>query len=195
MNEAADKQALRRTARQARRRLHGGQAQAGRAIAANFLAGFPELNGNGVVAGFWPFGSEVDCRPLLQNLHDAGTAILLPKVLGAGAPLGFVPWHPEASMNPEVHDILVPEGEPISTPPDALLVPLLAFDRNGHRLGQGGGYYDRTLATLREKHSIQAIGLAYDGQLLEDVPHKSHDQVLDAVVTEQRVYRFTKEPQ
>ncbi len=131
------------------------------------------------VAGFWPIGTEIDIRPLLHALHDSGHPILLPITPPRGQPLGFARWRPGDAMRPERFGTVRPIGE--AGIPDVLLVPLLAWDGRGRRLGYGGGYYDRTLAALPSRRTI---GCAYAVQRVPEVPAGSHDVPLDAVATE-----------
>src|SRR5262249_49513285 len=112
--------------------------------------------GGAVVSGFWPIGQEIDIRPVLQALHERGHEIVLPETPKRGNPLIFRIWHPGDSMIPERFGTFRPPG-PIAVP-DFLLVPLLAFDRRGYRLGYGAGYYDRTLAGLPGRFRL---GVAY----------------------------------
>jgi 5-formyltetrahydrofolate cyclo-ligase len=135
-----------------------------------------------VVAGFWPMGEEIDIRPLLWVLHARGHAILLPETPERGKPLIFRYWLPGMTMMPERFGTQRPTG-PVGRP-DWLLVPLLAFDRAGRRLGYGGGFYDRTLPTIP---GARAIGCAYAAQELDEVPADDHDALLHAVATERGV--------
>jgi 5-formyltetrahydrofolate cyclo-ligase len=137
-----------------------------------------------VVSGFWPMGEEIDIRPLLHALHGRGHMVLLPQTPRLGNPLIFRHWHPGVAMIPERFGTSRPDGE--VGVPDWLLVPLLAFDRSGRRLGYGGGFYDRTLAGLPE---AVAVGCAYAVQETGEVPADSLDARLDAVATELGVIR------
>lgn len=131
------------------------------------------------VAGFWPMGSEVDIRPLLHALHGAGHLVLLPETPPRGEALRFRRWWPGVAMVRERFGTVrsdAPEGEP-----DMMLVPLLGFDRWCHRIGYGGGYYDRTIAA---RPGIGTIGCAYALQEVDAVPVLPHDAPLDAVATE-----------
>jgi 5-formyltetrahydrofolate cyclo-ligase len=137
-----------------------------------------------VVAGFWSMGSEIDCRSILDAIHAAGYRCCLPVVAKPRAPLMFRRWEPEMTLIPGAYGEKIPPPEIPEVAPDVLLVPGLLFDRRGFRLGYGAGYYDRTLAALRASKSITAIGLAYAGQLADDVPHDGSDEPLDWIVTE-----------
>jgi 5-formyltetrahydrofolate cyclo-ligase len=135
-----------------------------------------------VVSGFWPIGQEIDIRPLLHGLHIGGHRIALPETPKRGNPLIFRLWRPGCSMVKERFGTLRPDG-PVLVP-DFLLVPLLAFDRRGYRIGYGAGYYDRTLAGLPGRFRM---GVAYAAQELDEVPAGPYDERLDAVATEHGV--------
>ena len=139
------------------------------------------------VAGFWPIGTEIDIRPLLHALHGNAHPILLPVTPPRGEPLSFARWRPGDAMCPERFGTVRPIGE--AGTPDVLLVPLLAWDGQGRRLGYGGGYYDRTLAALPGR---RAIGCAYSAQRVAEVPAGPHDVPLDAVATELGVTWFSR---
>jgi len=131
------------------------------------------------VAGVWPLPGEIDLRPLWHALHERGHAILLPETPPRGQPLQFRHWHPGCRMLRERFGTERPDGA--HGTPDIIFVPLLAFDRIGHRLGYGGGYYDRTLAT--HPHA-QAIGVGFAAQEVASVPLGAHDRALPAIFTE-----------
>jgi 5-formyltetrahydrofolate cyclo-ligase len=122
---------------------------------------------------------EIDLRPLWTALHDRGHRVLLPETPPRGAPLVFRRWHPGAAMLPEPFGTQRPTG-PVAVP-DVIVVPFLAFDRFGHRLGYGGGYYDRTLASLP---GIPAIGAGYAALMVDSLPAGPHDRPLDTIFTE-----------
>ncbi|MCI4661531.1 MAG: 5-formyltetrahydrofolate cyclo-ligase [Neomegalonema sp.] len=140
-----------------------------------------------IIAGYRPIGSEIDPGPLMSALFGAGARLCLPVVIGNGQALRFRAFSPGDALIPGAFGAQIPaQGDWVS--PDLLLVPLLAFDAQGGRLGYGGGFYDRTLAALRtpsaECASCVAIGLAYAAQRVEAVPTGPFDQRLDAVLTE-----------
>jgi 5-formyltetrahydrofolate cyclo-ligase len=155
----------------------------GTPLAARLLAELPPPPG-AVVAGFWPLGQEIDIRKLLEALHARGHAVLLPETPARGNPLIFRHWHPGMAMVEERFGTLRPTGAPAT--PTWLLVPLLAFDRAGRRLGYGGGFYDRTLAGLA---GAMAIGVGWAAQEMAEVPAGPLDARLDAVATEREVLR------
>jgi len=149
------------------------------------------LTHGAVVSGYWPMRDEADPRALLAALAAKGHPTALPRIAQRGAALEFRRWKKGDEM------LLASFGmaEPLSTAelvtPSVLLVPLLAFDPDGHRLGYGGGYYDRTLALLRAAGKILAIGIAFAGQEVAQLPRQDHDQKLDGIVTEQGLRQFT----
>lgn len=136
------------------------------------------------VAGYLPIGSELDTRPLMLALHGLRRRLSLPVVVeGEAQPLRFRRWKPGAPLEKGRQGVQVPvEGDWCE--PELIVVPLLAFDAAGRRLGWGGGYYDRTLAARRAAGPVVAIGFALAAQQIAEVPHDAHDMHLDAVVTE-----------
>lgn len=141
------------------------------------------------IAGFWPLGSEFDCRAILAALYAHGYRCCLPVVVARDAPLRFRQWRPDTQLLPGAYGELIPGTEAEAVDPDLLLVPGLAFDPRGYRLGYGAGYYDRTLAALRARKPIRALGLAYAGQLVAAVPHGDTDEPVDGVITEAATLR------
>ncbi len=144
-------------------------------------------SGRSTVSAFYPYQSEIDTRPLLGKLAGEGWTTALPVVLALGQPLEFRHWLPGSPTIPGKWDIPRPPEDAPLVEPDVLLVPLLAFDRRGYRLGYGGGFYDRTLEKLRAKKSVVAIGIAYAVQEVDSVIHDAHDQLLNYVMTEQEL--------
>jgi 5-formyltetrahydrofolate cyclo-ligase len=144
-----------------------------------------------VVAGYWPLQGELDPRPLLYAAATRGLRLAMPRMQGKGLPLVFHSWMPGEPLVPGPFRVMEPEAEAPLIRPDLVLAPLLAFDRRGHRLGYGAGFYDRTLAALREGHpDLQAIGLAFAAQEVEAVPVDDADEPLDGVLTEVALHRF-----
>ena len=198
MNEAADKQRLRAAARKLRATAQAEDAQGACAeqVAAHFLATFASLMGEGghqVVAGYWPLGSELDVRPLMTRLAADGFALALPVTRAVDLPLEFRRWRPGDALEPGAHGISQPRADQPVVTPTLLLVPMLAFDADGWRLGYGAGYYDRTLAELRGRlleTPPLAVGIAYAAQEMASLPHHAGDQRLDGVVTERTARRF-----
>ena len=176
------KKALRARAMQARVGLD--PITCGEALAAHVLRAMPPPPG-AIVAGFWPIGDEIDVRPLLSLLRGKGHEIVLPITPRRGNPLTFGLWSPGDSLIPERFGTMRPTGP--ERIPTFLLVPLLAFDRTGARLGYGGGFYDRTLTLLPGRI---ALGCAFAVQMVDEVPIGPYDIRLDAVATENGVIRF-----
>ncbi len=138
------------------------------------------------ISAFWPLAAEFDTRPLLDAFHRRGHLCLLPVVRQRDAPLLFRRWTPDAVLADGGFGVQTPLPSAPAARPDLLLVPLLAFDGDGFRLGYGGGYYDRTLAALRSdgEGPVLAVGLAFAGQEAPRVPRGGNDQRLDWIVTE-----------
>jgi 5-formyltetrahydrofolate cyclo-ligase len=135
------------------------------------------------IAGYWPLGDELDCRPALEALAAAGAQVALPVVAGQGHALVFRQWKPGDVLEQGPFGTMHPTARAPVVTPRVLLVPLLAFDLDGHRLGYGAGYYDRTIAAFRANGNVTAIGLAYDVQRVDTVHADGHDQALDGVIT------------
>jgi 5-formyltetrahydrofolate cyclo-ligase len=137
-----------------------------------------------VLAGYVPMRSEID--PLPAMAAHAGP-VTVPVVQGRGLPLLFRTWQPGAAMVPGAFGALIPEAGAWLVP-RVLIVPLLAFDRRGYRLGYGGGFYDRTLVGLRAQGKVTAIGFGFAAQQVPEVPTDAHDQRLDLIVTQAGVF-------
>lgn len=146
--------------------------------------------GQSIVSAFYPYMSEIDTRPLLGRLAGEGWTTCLPIVIKLGEPLIFRRWMPGEPTVQGVWNIPRPAEEAPLVEPDVLLVPLMAFDRQGYRLGYGGGFYDRTLALLRGKKTVTAIGVGYAAQEVPAVAHNSFDQPLDYVMTESETIKI-----
>ncbi len=142
-----------------------------------------------VVAGYHALGSELSPWPVLRRLAARGARIVLPVALAPATPLIFRAFDPDAPMETDAARIPSPTAEAQTLVPDLVIAPLLAFDRAGYRLGQGGGYYDRTLEQLRAARPVYVIGLAYAGQEIDAAPRDQYDQPLDAILTETGYHR------
>ena len=140
-----------------------------------------------IVSGFMPMKSEIDPLPLMKTFVGQGAELALPVVAGRGKPLVLRAWNFGEPLASGVWGIHEPKPEATELEPDILLVPLLAFDRTGHRLGYGGGYYDLTIAQLRARKIVLAVGLAYAAQEIAEVPVTPRDAALDLVLTEREV--------
>lgn len=148
---------------------------------------FPELNDITPVGAYWPIRSEVDPRPLMEALIARGQDVALSQILHPH--LSWRLWQPG--------DVLIKGGFGVREPgpdapeifPKALIVPLVAFDRRGGRIGYGKGHFDRAIAALEAQHPVLTIGLAYAVQEIDEVPVESHDRLLDVIITEAELIR------
>ena len=182
------KAALRIRARAARASLdHGERAEAAAAAARHFFEGIA-LQASDVVAAYWRIRDELDCQPILVKLMDSNQTVVLPVVVGPEQPLDLRIWEQGASLYESGFGTLAPSELAPKAEPDIVIMPLLGFDSRGTRLGYGGGYYDRTLASMTKKPRL--IGLAFAAQELDRIPREPHDMPLDAVVTEAGVRHF-----
>jgi 5-formyltetrahydrofolate cyclo-ligase len=144
----------------------------------------------GIVSGYWPLADEFDPRPAMARLARLGHPLALPRVQEWGRPLAFHAWQPGDQLLAGPFQVMEPSPDAPLATPEILLVPLLAFDRAGRRLGYGAGYYDMVLRGLRaHRPAPLAIGVAFAAQEVPEVPTGPRDQTLDAVVTEQDVHR------
>lgn len=135
-------------------------------------------------AVYLPLGAEMPTAPLVAEFQRRGVRLALPRVDQPSAPLSFRAWRPGDPLEADAQGCAAPMDSAESVDPDLFIVPLVAFDRGGARLGQGGGYYDRTLGALRGHVRPAFVGLAYSGQEARRVPTDPHDQKLDGVLTE-----------
>lgn len=142
-----------------------------------------------IMAGYWPMASEMDVRPALVALDRIEVLITLPEVSAKDRPLRFRAWRPDEALIEGDHGTFHPLKTAPLMRPDVVLVPLLAFDRRGYRIGWGGGYYDRTLELLRKTGECIAIGVAYSAQEVDEVPTDAYDQRLDWIITEKEAIK------
>ncbi len=163
-------------------RRKAAHAQGGGAEAAARLVDYLTPHRGKVVAAYMPIRSEVDPRPAMQEMARHGL-VCLPVIQGNGQALKFREWQPNCRLIEGPFGTQVPVGGDWQTP-EVLIVPLVAFDRSGGRLGYGGGFYDRTLEGLRAAGPVLAVGFAYGAQEAGSLPLEPTDQNLDAVVTE-----------
>lgn len=147
--------------------------------------------GTGSIAFCWPMRREFDCRPLVTRLLAAGWRACQPVVTAVAAPMVFRHWAPDSPMTVDRHGIPIPATEE-RAPPDVVLLPLVAFDEQGYRLGYGGGYFDRTLASLDPRPL--AIGVGFELARIDNVRPEAHDIRLDAIVTEAGLRQFIRPP-
>jgi 5-formyltetrahydrofolate cyclo-ligase len=180
------KKTIRRDAIARRDALPAGE----RAAAAATIAARPfplAIMPGAIVSGFSPLKSEINPVPLLRKLADGGARLALPVVAGKGKPLIMRAWAFGEPLDSGVWGIREPKPEAPEVAPDILLVPLLAFDRGGHRIGYGAGYYDMTIAKLRALKPVTAVGIAFAVQEIGSVPVTPRDARLDLVLTEREV--------
>jgi 5-formyltetrahydrofolate cyclo-ligase len=180
------KATLRREALAHRDALPAGlRAAAAQAIA---LRPFPVAMPPGaIVSGFMPLKSEINPLPFMRKLSDAGAKLALPVVAGKGKPLIMRAFAFGETLASGVWGIREPKPDARQVFPDILLVPILAFDRRGHRIGYGAGYYDMTITALRTQKTIIAAGIAFAAQEIAEVPDTPRDARLDLVLTEREI--------
>ncbi len=182
MTDDAVTAAAKAEARRAARALRAGLdlVSAGQALIGHWPLAW---NGQAPISAYWPMRNEIDPRPLLDHLHAQGKALTLPRMFSPTAPPLFHLWKPGDALSEDACGIMAPTLSAPILEPRLLLVPLLAFDRAGGRLGYGGGHYDRLITTLRPR-GVRAVGLAFAAQEVAAVPAGPHDQKLDAVLTD-----------
>jgi len=186
------KQVLRQAARERRGQLDNEI----RLNAAGLIAGaglkLMQQLGARTIAGYHPISSELDVLPLLNALHEAGYDLALPVTPKKKGPLVFRRWLPSDQLKAARFGILEPLEQSPDVAPDAILIPMLAFNSLGHRLGYGGGYYDMTLCSLRARAKVAAIGVAFDEQEMDALHDEDHDEALDWLLTPSKVRQFRK---
>lgn len=143
-----------------------------------------------IVSGYSPMKSEFNPVPLMRKLADAGAQLALPVVAGRGKPLIMRAWSFGEELGSGVWGIREPKADAPEVFPDILLVPLAAFDRHGHRIGYGAGYYDMTITRIRAMKPTLAVGVAFAAQEIDEVPATPRDARLDLVLTEREVIDF-----
>ena len=146
-----------------------------------------EIRPGTIVAGYSPINSEIDPFPLMRALEKRGAELALPVIVKRDHPLIFRSWSPDEGLVRGSYGIFQPSSDAPDVDPDIVLVPLAAFDKAGHRIGYGRGYYDRTLHELRAMKKITVIGIAFAVQEIEIVPRLPHDEQLDCVLTEREL--------
>ncbi len=143
-----------------------------------------DLPPHSVIAGYAPLKGEVDPSRLLHELHALGHDIALP-VAEPDRPLDFRRWRPGDKLIPGLFGAREPQARAAALKPTALIVPLVAYDGEGWRLGRGGGFYDRTIAELSAAGPVLTVGIAFSAQRVPAVPREPHDRRLDWIVTEE----------
>lgn len=134
---------------------------------------------------YYPMGDELSTLPLMEALKKLDKTICLPQLNDEG--LLFKSWNEEPLQKSD-YQFLEPSSNSPLIIPDLVLVPLLALDSQGYRLGYGKGHYDRVLQHLRQNHKLTTVGFAYSFQEVKSIPHEPHDQRLDYIVTEQGLF-------
>ena len=181
------KSEIRRQALDRRRDAH---ASTNPARAAGHLFDLLERRPAGaVVSGYMAIRTEADPMPAMLRLAALGRRLCLPVIQGKGQPLIFREWTPDSAMIEGDFGALIPRGGEI-VEPEILITPLVAFDADGNRMGYGGGFYDRTLETLRARGGAMAVGFAFAAQETDCLPREPTDQPLDMIVTENGPRRF-----
>ena len=184
-----EKSALRRRMTAVRKACADSSPSAAAELAARIGREF-QLPESAVVAGFHAYRTEIDPLPAMRHFAGKGHRLCLPVVVAKAHPLIFRSWREGDPMMEGAYGIPVPLSNAETLQPDMLIVPMLAFDTSGYRLGYGGGFYDRTLDALRrDGRNVVAVGVAYDGQEAVSVPHQATDQPLDVIITDKRVIR------
>lgn len=188
----------------ARKNHFAAQGEAAAQNLASHASAF-NLASKSLIAAYLPMGSEIDVRPLMAAFQAQGHQLCLPVCLQADAPVVFRRYQSGDALAPDAMGIDAPlakdDAKAENLRPDIILLPLLGFDATGMRLGRGGGYYDRTLAALRQQNNDQshkqgkvyACGVAFQMQMVDKCPSAPHDQALDAVLTEDGLIRFERD--
>jgi len=140
-----------------------------------------------IISAFMPLKSEISPLPLMQKLAGEGAQLALPRIVGRGSPLSMRAWQFGGPLERGQWGIREPRSDAPEVEPDILLVPLLAFDRAGYRIGYGAGYYDMTIARLRSRKAVTAVGIAFAAQEVSEIPRTPRDERLDLVLTEREV--------
>ena len=178
------KEKLRQDALKNRDKIHN--PQSGFGLRDKFLSNV-EIPVGSIISAYWPIGSEIDVRPLIKDLYEQGYDICLPVIDAKHSPLKFRQWEPEAVMvksaNFKIYEPCKNHHDEII--PNILIVPMLAFDKDRHRLGYGGGFYDRTLNVLKP---ALTIGVAYAAQEIDKIPAGEFDISLNKIVTENKIF-------
>ncbi|MGJ8625780.1 MAG: 5-formyltetrahydrofolate cyclo-ligase [Sulfitobacter sp.] len=185
---AAIKDAARKAAFARRKPLFDNATAAQAGYLSEVLAGYRGVP----LSGFMPIRTEIDPVPAMAEACAHGP-VGVPVIIGAGQPLKFSRWVPDTPMVAGAFGAMIPKVDDFLEP-EILIVPLLAFNRAGGRLGYGGGFYDRTLEMLRTNRPTMAIGFAFAGQESDDVPLEATDQPLDLIVTEVGVIEVKRAP-
>ncbi len=180
---------LRHHAKKRREEIHNKRPDAGIHAAANFMRALAPKPDD-IVAVYHPAGTELDTWPLVEALFQEGCRVALPVVIAKNTPLIFREFTLETVLVEGQYKIMTPPENTPELDPNIIVCPLLGFNKQGTRLGMGGGFYDRTLSTLRETKPITAIGYAFADQELPHLKAEAHDENLDWIVTERGAVKF-----
>jgi len=175
---------VRRAAFARRKAAHADSGPGAAGVLSEVLAGHRGVP----LSGYMAIRTEIDPLPVMEEAVAYGP-VGVPVIQGRGQPLEFSRWEPGCALKEGPFGAMIPERDDFFEP-EILIVPLVAFDRKGGRLGYGGGFYDRTLQRLRARRATLAIGFAYAAQEARDLPLEATDQPLDMVVTERDVIEF-----
>lgn len=156
--------------------------------AANVFINNISLLGQEKIALYYSINNELDCLPLLEKLRANGHEICLPVIEHKNSPMVFRLWQKDEKLIEGEYNIKVPNENSPNIEPGVIIMPLVAYDENGNRLGYGKGYYDRTIAKMKNKPLL--IGYAYEMQKVKNIASESHDVPLDYLVSEKQVRRF-----
>jgi len=191
MDVGERKKALRQELLARRAALVRDSAPDSQRIAENFVSAVP-IGVGAVVSAYVAIDDEADPAPLIDALRARGHRIVLPRVVAKDSPLAFHLYEAGAKLVPGVFGLSQPAADWPQADPDVLAVPLLGFDAKGNRIGYGAGFYDRTLTLLRSRHKVLAVGYAFAGQEVADIPHRQADEKLDWIVTEMGARQFER---
>jgi 5-formyltetrahydrofolate cyclo-ligase len=176
-----EKAQMRKAAFARRKAAHARDMGNAAAVLSSFLAGYRGVD----LAGYMPIRTEINPLPAMEEAAAHGR-VGVPVILGEGQPLKFSEWSPEGEMKDGPFGAKIPFEDRFFEP-EIVIVPLVAFDVKGGRLGYGGGFYDRTLQLLRSQRPTLAVGFAYSDQIAKDLPLETTDQPLDLVITEREI--------
>ena len=189
MDMPSQKHLLRHQIRKKRQRISLQERyESAQVVVRSFWSEFCDLSPC-VVAGYWPTLHEFDIRPLFYSFYEQGWPCTLPRAVQHSHLLEFRVWTPFTLLYKDAANILSPDAQQPQRIPSLLFVPILAFDKQRRRLGQGGGYYDRTLMALRKIVPLLVIGIAFTQQMVDNIPQEPHDQKLDTIITQHFIFK------
>lgn len=189
MTNFSQKSILRKIAKQKRGEAFSQNPDAGLALASNFPI---SINAGDIVSGFIAIQSEINPMALMVALEKQGAKLCLPRIDEASKTIDFLDFSFGDELIEGPMGTLEPRAEKTPLIPNIMLVPFLAFDKNGYRLGYGGGFYDKKIAQLAQNNDLITIGIGFDNQLIDEVPIEPHDKPLDYVLTEKQIFKFRK---